>query len=127
MKYYLLVLGSLTFNPITQQILQNVGWKLTFTIYAVALFLVGVCTTCMFRPKEDSDGASPGDPPETNERTCLTDAEDGIVKRREDEIRKPILILLCVIWFFTKLAKSTAYFGPFFILVSYRIFYLKYV
>ncbi|XP_013418639.1 monocarboxylate transporter 13 [Lingula anatina] len=110
-----LPLGSLVFNPITSRLISDIGWKNTFAFYGVAIFVLGCISAATFRVKREDDIA-----PEDNEKTSLTDAEDGIIKPKEEpEISKKVLIFLSIIWFFCKLAKATAYFGPLFIMVKH--------
>lgn len=53
---FFFVSATLIFNPLAYAIEKGVGWRITYSIYAILLFVVGSAITATFRPKtKESD------------------------------------------------------------------------
>ena len=47
--------ATLIFNPLAYAIQDGVGWRITYSIYAVLVFVVGSALTLTFIPREDQE------------------------------------------------------------------------
>ncbi len=106
--------ATLVFNPLTYTILSNIGWRLTYAVYAAAILVTGVPAAVIFKSKEDDDSDS-----ELQTTYEEFDNKPAPITRRTK-------YLMGGIWLVASTLKSIAYYTPFVTLVSPRLDILNY-
>ncbi|ELT96052.1 hypothetical protein CAPTEDRAFT_56003, partial [Capitella teleta] len=107
-------LATLIFNPVTYLLIDAVGWRITYSIYAVVTLVLGLSISLTFRSPAPSD----------DEVTILGPAEETIEIENYDgnkpkaQISKRTECILSSLWFVASTLKCMGYYTPYVTLVS---------